>query len=143
VTKSRLPNIIGVKEASGDLKQVMEILHQAAPGFAVLSGDGILTFLICCLGGTGGILADAHLLPGEWRRLVELIAEGEVAAARAIHYRLLDLGKALFLETNPAPVKAALELLGVAPAEVRLPLVPATEACRQVLRQELQQLGLL
>lgn len=143
VELSRLPTIIGVKEASGDLKQVMEILDQAAPGFAVLSGDGVLTFLICCLGGAGGILADAHILPGEWRRMVELIAAGEIAAARALHYRLLGIGKALFLETNPAPVKAALELLGIASGEVRLPLLPATEACRQVLRQELQQLDLL
>jgi len=140
---SRIPNIVGVKEASGDLKQVMEIIHQAGPGFAVLSGDGVLTFLICCLGGVGGILADAHLLPGEWRRMVSLIAEGNLAEARAIHYRLMGLGTALFLETNPTPVKAALELLGVTPGGVRLPLVPATEACREALRKELEQFGLI
>ena len=140
---SRIPNIVGVKEASGDLKQVMEIIYQVEPGFAVLSGDGVLTFLICCLGGVGGILADAHILPGEWRRMVSLIAEGNLAEARAIHYRLLDIGKALFLETNPTPVKAALELLGVTPGGVRLPLVAATETCREALRKELEQLGLI
>lgn len=143
VELSRLPGLVGVKEASGDLKQVMEIIHQAEPGFAVLSGDGVLTFPICCLGGSGGILADAHILPGEWRRMVELIAEGKVAEARAIHYRLLGLGKALFLETNPTPVKAAMEMLGLTPGDLRLPLLPATEGCRRVLREELQQLGLL
>ena len=143
VELSHLPNLVGVKEASGDLKQVMEILHGVAPEFAVLSGDGILTFPICCLGGAGGILADAHILPGEWRRMVELIAAGKVAEARAIHYRLFGIGKALFLETNPAPAKAALEMLGVTPGDLRLPLLPATESCRQVLREELEQLGLL
>lgn len=143
VKLSRLPNIVGVKEASGDLKQVMAIIQEADSDFAVLSGDGILTFMVCCLGGTGGILADAHILPREWRRMVELIAEGSLAEARALHYRLMGIGGALFLETNPTPVKAALEVLGVTPGEVRLPLLPASEACRTVLREELQALGLI
>lgn len=143
VQLSALPGIVGIKEASGNLRQVMDILQQAQPGFAVLSGDGILTFLICCLGGVGAILADAHILPGEWRRMVELIAAGELAGARALHYRLLGLGTALFLETNPTPVKAAVEMLGVASSEMRLPLLPATDGCRRALHQELHQLGLL
>ncbi len=140
---SRAPNIIGIKEASGDLKQVAEIIRLVEPGFALLSGDGNLTFLICCLGGVGGILADAHIRPGEWRRMVELIAAGQVQEAREIHYRLLPITRALFLETNPAPVKAALELMGIASAETRLPLLPATDACRAALREELDELGLL
>jgi len=140
---SRLPNIVGVKEASGDLSQVMEILRLAEPGFAVLSGDGNLTFSICCLGGAGGILADAHVLPGEWLRMVDLIRSGEVEQAREIHFRLLPITRALFLETNPVPVKAAMELLGVASAEVRLPLVPATDSCRAEVAKELGELGLL
>jgi 4-hydroxy-tetrahydrodipicolinate synthase len=140
---SRLPNIVGIKEASGDLHQVAAIIEQADPDFAVLSGDGNLTFLICCLGGAGAILADAHVLPGEWRRMVELIAAGNIADAREIHYRLLPITRALFLETNPAPVKAALELMGIAPADTRLPLLPATDRCRAALREELGKLGLL
>lgn len=140
---SRVPNIVGVKEASGDLGQVTEILRLAAPGFAVLSGDGNLTFSICCLGGVGGILADAHILPGEWRRMVDLIRSGEVEQAREIHFRLLPITRALFLETNPVPVKAAMELLGVASAEVRLPLLPATDSCRDEVAKELSELGLL
>lgn len=140
---SQVPNIVGIKEASGDLRQVMEIVQSVAPGFSVLSGDGILTFPICCLGGTGGILADAHILPGEWRRMVELIAAGNIAEAREIHYRLLGIGKALFLETNPAPAKAALELLGLGSAQTRLPLVPATDRCRTALCEELKALDLL
>jgi 4-hydroxy-tetrahydrodipicolinate synthase len=140
---SRVPNIVGIKEASGDLHQVAAIIEQADPDFAVLSGDGNLTFLICCLGGAGAILADAHVLPGEWRRMVELIAAGSIADAREIHYRLLPITRALFLETNPAPVKAALELMGIAPADTRLPLLPATDRCRAALREELGKLGLL
>jgi 4-hydroxy-tetrahydrodipicolinate synthase len=140
---SRVPNIVGIKEASGDLNQVAAIIEQADPDFAVLSGDGNLTFAICCLGGVGGILADAHILPGEWRRMVELIAAGSIAQAREIHYRLLPITRALFLETNPTPVKAALELMGIAPADTRLPLLPATDRCRAAMREELRKLGLL
>jgi 4-hydroxy-tetrahydrodipicolinate synthase len=140
---SRLRNIVGIKEASGDLGQVAEILRLADPGFAVLSGDGNMTFSICCLGGTGGILADAHILPREWRRMVDLIAAGKLAEAREIHFRLLPIAKVLFLETNPVPVKAAMEMLGLVGGETRLPLVPATEACRAAVRREMEKLGLL
>ncbi len=140
---SRVPNIVGVKEASGEIGQVQQIIRLAKPGFAVLSGDGDLTFTICCLGGVGGILADAHILPGEWRRMVELVAAGEIGEAREIHYRLLPLNKALFAETNPAPVKAAMELMGICSASMRLPLMAATEGCRAALKEELAKLGVL
>jgi len=140
---SQVPNIVGIKEASGELNQVIEILRLAKPGFSVLSGDGNMTFAICCLGGVGGILADAHILPREWRRMVALIREGKVAEAREIHFRLLPVAKALFAEVNPVPVKAAMEMLGLCSAEVRLPLLPATERCRGALREELSKLGLL
>jgi 4-hydroxy-tetrahydrodipicolinate synthase len=140
---SKVPNIVGIKEASGDLNQTNEILRLAEPGFAVLSGDGNMTFAICCLGGVGAILADAHILPREWARMVELIAAGEIAGAREIHFRLLPIAKALFLETSPVPTKAAMEMLGIVGGETRLPLLPATEKCRAVLREELGKLGLL
>lgn len=140
---SHVPSIVGLKEASGDLLQISEIIRQSKPGFAVFSGDGNLTFPICCLGGVGGILADAHILPGEWSRMVKLVAAGDISQARQIHYRLLPIGHALFLETNPAPAKAALEILGICPATVRLPLLPATDSCRAVLREELAKLGLV
>ncbi len=140
---SRVPNIVGVKEASGDLHQITDVIRLSEPGFSVLSGDGNLTFSICCLGGVGGILAEAHILPGEWRRMVELIAEGKAAEAREIHLRLLPLTKVLFMETNPVPVKVAMEMLGFGSGDPRLPLVPATERCREAVREELTQLGLL
>ena len=143
VALSRLPNIVGIKEASGNLHQIAEIIRLAPPDFAVLSGDGNLTFSICCLGGVGGILADLHILPAEWRRMVQLIAAGNIAQAREIHYRLLPITHALFMETSPAPAKAALEIMGLCSGQVRLPLVPATDGCRAVLREELSKLGLI
>ena len=140
---SRLPNIVGVKEASGDLNQITEVIRLADPDFAVFSGDGHLTFSICGLGGAGGILAEAHILPREWLRMVELITTGDLEEARAIHFRLLPICHALFLESNPDPVKAALDLLGIASAEMRMPLLTASDSCREVLREELEKLGLL
>ncbi|MBN1459052.1 MAG: 4-hydroxy-tetrahydrodipicolinate synthase [Armatimonadetes bacterium] len=140
---SQAPNIVGVKEASGDLGQVGDIIRLAAPDFVVLSGDGALTFSICCLGGTGGILADAHILPEVWQRMVHLIKEGNLPEAREIHYRLLPMTDALFCETNPSPVKAALEMMGICSSQTRLPLLPASDACRTRLREELGKLGVI
>ena len=143
VRLAQVPNIVGVKEASGDLDQIGDIIRLAPPDFAVLSGDGALTFAICCLGGVGGILADAHVLPNEWRRMVNLIATGNIAEAREIHYRLIPITKALFMESNPAPAKAALDIMGICSPEMRLPLLPATDPCRAVLREELSKLGII
>jgi len=143
VRLAQVPNIVGIKEASGNLHQIGEIIRLAPPDFAVLSGDGALTFSICCLGGVGAILADAHILPAEWRRLVDLIAAGNIAEAREIHYRLIPITDALFMETSPAPAKAALDIMGICSPGVRLPLLPATDACRAVLREELSKLGII
>jgi len=139
---SRVDNIVGMKEASGDINKAAEIMN-GTQEFSVLTGEDILCFSMCCLGGKGGILAAAHVLPGEWVRMVSLIAEGQVAEARKIHYRLMPLVKALFSETNPVPVKAAMELMGIPVGPPRLPLLPASEACRQRVRVELERLGAL
>lgn len=139
---SKVDNIVGVKEASGDLDQIMAIIA-GAEEFSALTGDDALCFTLTCLGGTGGILAAGHILPGEWARMVELIREGNVEEARKIHYRFLPLVKALFSETNPVPVKAAMEMLGIAAGPPRLPLLPASQRCRDLVRGELQKLGLV
>ena len=139
---SKVDNIVGIKEASGEMGQIMEIIA-GAHEFSVLTGDDQLLFAMCCLGGTGGILACAHVLPGEWARMVSLIEQGKIAEARQIHYRMLPLVKALFSETNPVPMKAAMELMGIPVGPPRPPLVPATEACRQRVAAELRRLGVI
>jgi 4-hydroxy-tetrahydrodipicolinate synthase len=139
---SKVENIVGIKEASGDLDQIMAIIA-GTEEFSVLTGDDSLCFTLTCLGGTGGILAAGHILPGEWARMIALIQKGNIAEAREIHYRLLPLVKALFSETNPVPIKAAMEMLGIPAGPPRLPLLPASQRCRDVVRAELQRLGLV
>jgi len=139
---SKVPNITGVKEASGDLAQIMEIIERTEE-FSVLTGDDNLLFSLTTLGGHGGICTSSHLLPGEWVRMVELCRANKLDEARALHYRLLPLAKALFVEPNPVPLKYALNLLGIAVGPPRLPLVPASEKCRAAVRAALQGLGLL
>ena len=135
------PNIMGIKEASGDLKQVMEILRGRPDGFSVLSGDDWLTLPLITSGGDGLISVASNEVPGAMTALVHLLLAGNLEQARAWHYRLLPLMEANFLETNPAPVKAALYLMGRIQHALRLPLMPAGEATCGALRLALRQAG--
>ncbi|MGH7578881.1 MAG: 4-hydroxy-tetrahydrodipicolinate synthase, partial [Gemmatimonadales bacterium] len=135
------PNVIGIKEASGDLAQVMQILRDRPERFAVLSGDDWLTLALVAAGGDGLISVASNEMPGPMRALVHLMLAGEVQKAREWHYRLLPLMDANFLETNPAPVKAALALTGRIRNVLRLPLVPVTENTRAALETTLRDLG--
>lgn len=135
------PNVAGIKEASGDLKQVMEILVARPPGFAVLSGDDWLALSIITAGGDGLISVASNEVPGPMTAFVHLCLSGDLDSARRWHYRLLPLMDANFLETNPAPVKAALAHLGRIQNVLRLPLVPASESTCRALREALDALG--
>ena len=135
------PNVMGIKEASGDLAQVMQILRGRPERFAVLSGDDWLTLAIVAAGGDGLVSVASNEMPGPMRTLVHLMLAGEVEKARAWHYRLLPLMDANFLETNPAPVKAALALTGRIRNVLRLPLVPVTEKTRTAMAATLKDLG--
>jgi 4-hydroxy-tetrahydrodipicolinate synthase len=135
------PNVMGIKEASGDLAQVMQILHGRPARFTVLSGDDWLTLAVVAAGGDGLISVASNEMPGPMRTLVHLMLSGEVEKAREWHYRLLPLMDANFLETNPAPVKAALALTGRIRNVLRLPLVPVTEKTRAALAATLRDLG--
>jgi 4-hydroxy-tetrahydrodipicolinate synthase len=135
------PNVMGIKEASGDLAQVMQILRGRPERFAVLSGDDWLTLAIVAAGGDGLISVASNEMPGPMRALVHLMLAGDVEKARGWHYRLLPLMDANFLETNPAPVKAALALTGRIRNVLRLPLVPVTETTRTALAATLKDLG--
>ncbi len=135
------PNVIGIKEASGDLAQVMQILRARPERFTVLSGDDWLTLAVVAAGGDGLISVTSNEMPGPMRTLVHLILAGDLQNARDWHYRLLPLMDANFLETNPAPVKAALSLTGRIRNVLRLPLVPVTERTRTALASTLKDLG--
>ncbi len=135
------PNVMGIKEASGDLAQVMQILRARPERFTVLSGDDWLTLAVVAAGGDGLISVTSNEMPGPMRTLVHLILAGDLQKARDWHYRLLPLMDANFLETNPAPVKAALSLTGRIRNVLRLPLVPVTERTRTALASTLKDLG--
>ena len=134
-------NVMGIKEASGDLKQVMEILAERPDDFAVLSGDDWLTLPIITAGGDGLISVTSNEVPAAMTALVNLLLTGNLDHARKWHYRLLPLMDANFVETNPAPVKAALHLMGRIQNVLRLPLIPVSESTRATLRSALAGAG--
>jgi len=134
-------NVQGIKEASGDLRQIMEILRHRPAGFAVLSGDDWLAFAIVAAGGDGLISVTSNEVPAAMTELVHLARRGDLAAARACLYRLLPLMDANFLETNPSPVKAGLAALGKIRDVLRLPLVPVGAATREALTASLRKAG--
>ena len=134
-------NVMGIKEASGDLKQVMEILRQRPDRFAVLSGDDWLTMPVISAGGDGLISVVSNQVPAAMTALVHLLLSGDLESARNWHYRLMPLMDANFLETNPAPAKAALHLMGRIHDVLRLPLLPVNDATRAVLRTALRAAG--
>lgn len=137
------PNIAGVKEASGNLGQVMEILRDRPEGFQVLSGDDAFTLAFMALGAEGVISVVANQAPGPMHELTAACARGDLPRARSIHNRLLPLMNLNFIESNPIPVKASLALMGLCEESYRLPLCPPTDATREALRVALRELELL
>lgn len=136
-------NIVAVKEASGNLTQIMAILRERPEGFRVISGDDALTLPLLALGAEGIISVASNEVPELMVRMTDLALRGDWDAARALHFRLLPLMEANFLESNPGPVKAVMALLGVIEERFRLPLVPVQERTRDRLRDIIQDLGLL
>ncbi len=134
--------IVGTKEASGDLAQVTAILRERPADFRVLSGDDALTLPLVALGADGIISVVSNEVPDLMAALTEQALRGEWHAARALHYRLVPLMEANFIESNPGPVKAALALMGLLEEQYRLPLVPVQEQTRARMRAVLQELGI-
>lgn len=135
-------NIAGVKEASGNLSQIMEILRSRPEGFRVISGDDALTLAMIALGADGLISVASNEAPALMSQLNDLALAGKWEEARALHYRLLPLMEANFIESSPGPVKAALALMGLIEENLRLPLVPVGEKTRARMREVLAELGL-
>jgi len=136
-------NIVAVKEASGNLSQIMEILRNRPTGFRVISGDDSFTLAIIALGGDGLISVASNEIPALMSQLVNLALAGDWSEARALHYRLLPLLEANFIESSPGPVKAAMSMMGLIDENFRLPLVPIQEKSRARLREVLIQVGVL
>jgi len=139
---SSVPNIIGVKEASGNMTQMCEICRSVPPEFLVLSGDDALTLPVMAVGGRGIISVASNEIPGEMARMVELAESGDFAGARKMHNELLPLMQVNFVESSPIPVKAAMAMMGLLDEIYRLPLVSPRPASRERIAQVLRELGL-
>lgn len=137
------PTVVAIKESSGSLPQISELIGLCGDRLTVISGDDSLTLPIIALGGKGVISVAANLVPRDCAELVKAALKGDWEKTRRLHYRLSPLTDALFLETNPIPVKAALELMGRCSGEVRLPLCPMAEANHQKLKKAMKKYGLI
>lgn len=135
--------IAGVKEASGNFANIMEILARRPKGFSVLSGDDIATLPMMALGAEGVIAVSSNIVPAEFSELCRLALDGRLVEARALHFKLLNLFNAMGSDTNPMPVKYALSLLGFCQPHIRLPLTLPTEASRTKVEAALRELSLL
>lgn len=136
-------NIIGVKESNKDLEHIARVMHRCGPEFRVYSGIELLCFPILALGGAGYVSATGNVMPREVARLYDLVEAGKWNEARDLHYYLLPMNDALFIETNPVPAKAALGLMGRCSPEVRLPHAPLRPENEARLREVMATYGLL
>ena len=140
---AQIRNIVGIKEGAGSLQQVSEIIQLCDDQFTVLSGDDALTLPMLAVGAKGVVTVTANVAPAEMAALVDAWAAGDAAKARAIHYKLYPLFQALFLETNPIPIKHAVALMSKATAELRLPLCPMSQENLDKLTRVMKDLKLI
>jgi 4-hydroxy-tetrahydrodipicolinate synthase len=138
---AKLPNIVAIKEASGSLEQVSQIISRC--DIAVLSGDDSLTFPIMALGGKGTVSVVANILPGPVSKMVSSCLEKDFESARTLHYKLYQMSRILFVETNPIPVKAALAMMGKIAEEYRLPLYRMGDENRAKIERVLRDYELI
>jgi 4-hydroxy-tetrahydrodipicolinate synthase len=136
-------NIVAIKEASGNLTQIMEIIRQRPENFCVLSGDDAVTLPLIALGAAGIVSVASNEIPDLMSRMTELALDGNWTEARALHYRLLPLMEINFIESSPGPVKAAMAMMGLLEENFRLPLVPIQQESRTRIREVIAELGLL
>jgi 4-hydroxy-tetrahydrodipicolinate synthase len=140
---AKIPNIAAIKEASGSIVQQMEVLNSVDPGFAVLSGDDAFMFPLMALGGKGVICTSSNQIPAPMTKLTHLLLENKYDEARKLHFQLLPLMQANFIETNPIPVKAGLAMMGMIEEVYRLPLVPMRPENRAKLEKVMAAQGLI
>jgi 4-hydroxy-tetrahydrodipicolinate synthase len=140
---AEVPNIVAVKDSTGDFRGVSRLVSEAPTDFEVYSGDDWAAFGFMCLGAVGVVSVASHLVGDRIRQMMDLVTTGDIPAARKIHEELTPLFNALFITSNPIPVKTALEMLGHAVGPPRLPLVPATSEERGRIEKALRDAGLL
>jgi 4-hydroxy-tetrahydrodipicolinate synthase len=140
---AEVPNIVGIKEASGSLDQASDIVFHCGDRITVLSGDDSLTLPLMAIGAKGVISVISNVMPKQTHQLTAAALAGDYNRAREIHFQLLPLMRALFFETNPIPVKYAVSLLGKCSAEVRMPLTPLSPGPAAKLREVMKQLNLI
>jgi 4-hydroxy-tetrahydrodipicolinate synthase len=136
-------NVAGVKEASGSLDQMSQVVAACGPDFSVLSGDDILTLALLAIGGHGVVSVIANILPRETAEMVHAALDGDWKRARDLHYKLFPLARAAFLETNPIPIKEAMALASMIEPEFRLPMCRMSDANRERLRAILKPFALV
>ena len=140
---AKIKNIVGVKEAAGSLQQMQEIMTACGPDFIVVSGDDWFTYPLMCLGGHGIISVVANIAPADVSALVDAFNAGDMKKAKELHYKMTPMVASLFIEVNPVPVKAALNMMGKIEYEVRLPLAKMSDANYEKLKKQLQAYGLI
>ena len=140
---AEISNIVGVKEASGNLGQIMDIIRDAPPDFRVLCGDDAMALAVVLLGGDGIVSVVSNEAPAMMSAMIDAALESDIRKARELHYKLLPLMNANFIESNPIPVKAALAMMGMIEENYRLPLVRIGTANREKLSKITEELGLL
>ena len=141
VELSKIDNIVGIKEASGDLVKCSQIVRDTADDFCVLSGEDALNYPILCVGGVGAISVTANILPDKLSAMCKAWDARDIKKAQKLHLELLDINQALFIETNPIPVKTALAMMGKVREEFKLPLCPMSEANKKKLAEVLKRYG--
>lgn len=139
---SEIPNIVGLKDATGDLVQASYTLQTVPEDFVILSGEDAMVFPLLSLGGRGVISVVSNVAPAEMAKMVTDYLSDAIDEAQALHYRLLPLSDAMFIETNPIPVKGALNMMGRIRNELRLPLVPLSNPLRPKLEEALESFGI-
>ncbi len=140
---SEMTNIVGIKEATGSLKQASDVIALCPDDFIVLSGDDFITLPMLSLGGSGGISVTANIAPFDMASMIDAFEEGNLIEARKLHFKMMPLNNAMFIETNPIPVKTALALMGKIKEEMRLPLTSMAEKGRETLKRTLTDYGLI
>jgi 4-hydroxy-tetrahydrodipicolinate synthase len=140
---AKISNIVGIKEASGSLKQMQDVISLCGEKFAVLSGDDFFTFPLLSIGGRGVISVVSNIVPADMAAMIDAFEAGDIKKAVKMHHKLVPLVDALFIETNPVPVKAALSMMGKISYDVRLPMYKMSDSNYEKLKAVMKNYGLI